>query len=140
MLSGDLLDCDFLHFGVFQVQYIHYFWKHYVERSRRNFYIFFIVFINWKENKEVGTICFEVRIPMKKPKIFLEFFYVSFQNKILYLDSTTLFWKKTRAIILENRLGPGLLCWGFQKVARSSSGNIFSHRNILQFLKVIMQY
>ena len=30
--------------------------------------------INWKENKEVGTICIQVRIPMKKPKIFLEFF------------------------------------------------------------------
>ena len=36
---------------------------------------------NWKENKEIGTISFEVRIPMKKPKIFLEFFYVSFQKK-----------------------------------------------------------
>ena len=56
----------------------------------------FVEVINWKENKEVGNICFEVRIPMKKPKIFLEFFYVSFQNKILYLDSTTLFWKKTK--------------------------------------------
>ena len=32
-------------------------------------------FINLKENKEVGTICFEIRIPMKKPKIFMEFFY-----------------------------------------------------------------
>ena len=31
---------------------------------------------------EVGTICFDVRIPMKKPKIFMEFFYVSFQKKI----------------------------------------------------------
>ena len=38
--------------------------------------------INWKENKEVGTICFEIRIPMKKPKIFMEFFYVSFQKKL----------------------------------------------------------
>ena len=26
--------------------------------------------INWKENKEVGTIYFEVRIPMEKPKNF----------------------------------------------------------------------
>ena len=38
-------------------------------------------FINWKENKEVGTISFEIRIPMKKPKIFKEFFYVSFRKK-----------------------------------------------------------
>ena len=28
----------------------------------------FVEVINWKENKEVGTICFEVRIPMKKQK------------------------------------------------------------------------
>ena len=35
-------------------------------------------FINWKENKEIGAISFEVRISMKKPKIFMEFFYVSF--------------------------------------------------------------
>ena len=38
--------------------------------------------INWKENKEVGTICFEVKFPMKKPKIFLEFFNVSFRKKL----------------------------------------------------------
>ena len=38
--------------------------------------------IIWKENKEVGTICFEIRIPMKKPKIFMEFFYVSFRKKL----------------------------------------------------------
>ena len=41
-------------------------------------------FFNWKENKEVGTISFEVRIPMKKPKIFMEFFYVSFRKKNIY--------------------------------------------------------
>jgi hypothetical protein len=52
--------------------------------------------ITWKENKEVGTICFEIRISMKKPKIFMEFFYVSFRKKYLYLDSTILFWKKTK--------------------------------------------
>ena len=52
--------------------------------------------INWKENKEVGTICFQIRIPMKKPKLFLEFFYVSFRKNYLYLDSTILFWKKTK--------------------------------------------
>ena len=81
-LSGDIMVFDFLHFVFFQVQYIHYCWKHYVERLRRNFYIFFMEVINWKENKEVGTICFEIRIPMKKPKIFMEFFYVSFQKKL----------------------------------------------------------
>ena len=31
LLSDDLLDCDFLHFGFFQVQYIQYCWKHYVQ-------------------------------------------------------------------------------------------------------------
>ena len=36
--------------------------------------------INWKENKKVVTICFEIRIPKKKSKIFMEFFYVSFQK------------------------------------------------------------
>ena len=30
----------FLYFVFFQVQHIHYCWKHYVERLRRNFYIF----------------------------------------------------------------------------------------------------
>ena len=34
--------------------------------------------INWNKNKEVGTICFEVRISMKKLKIFMKFFYLSF--------------------------------------------------------------
>ena len=36
--------------------------------------------INRKENKEVGTICFEVRISMKKPIIYMEFFHASFQK------------------------------------------------------------
>ena len=40
---------------------------------------------------------------MQKPKIFLEFFYVSFQKNILDLDSTILFWKKTK-IYLETFL------------------------------------
>ena len=39
--------------------------------------------INWKENKVVGTVCFEIRIPMKKPKKYMKFFYVSFQKKII---------------------------------------------------------
>ena len=37
--------------------------------------------INRKENKEVGNICFEVRIP----KIFMEFFYASFRKQIFIL-------------------------------------------------------
>ena len=36
--------------------------------------------LNWKENKNVGSICFEVRIPMKKTKIFMESFYVSLKK------------------------------------------------------------
>ena len=95
-LSGYIMVFDFLHFVFFQVQYIHYCWKHYVGRLRGNFYIFFMEFINWKENKEVGTIYFEVRIPMKKPKILMEFFYGSFWKKYQFLDSTILFWKKTK--------------------------------------------
>ena len=39
--SGDIMVYDFLHFEFFQVQYKHYCWKHYLERLRRNFYIFF---------------------------------------------------------------------------------------------------
>ena len=52
--------------------------------------------INWKENKEVGTICFEVRILMRKPKIFTEFFYVSFQENIFKFGFNNFFWKKTK--------------------------------------------
>jgi hypothetical protein len=52
---------------------------------------------------EVGTISFEVRIPMKKPKIFMEFFYISFRKKYLFFDSTILFWKKTK-IFMETLL------------------------------------
>ena len=79
--SVDIMVFDFPHFVFFQVQYIHYCWKHYLERLHRNCYTFFMEVIIWKENKEVGTICFEIRIPMKKPKIFMEFFYVSFWKK-----------------------------------------------------------
>ena len=39
--SVDIMVFYFLHFVFFQVQYIHYCWKYYVERLRRNFYIFF---------------------------------------------------------------------------------------------------
>ena len=58
LLSGDLMDFDFLHFGFFQVTYS------------------FMQVLNSKENKKVGTICFEMRIPMKKQKIKMEIFYV----------------------------------------------------------------
>ena len=40
---------------------------------------------------------------MKKRKIFMEFFYVSFQKNNLYLDSAILFWKKTK-IFMETPL------------------------------------
>ena len=59
--------------------------------------------IIWKENEEVSTICFEIRIAMKKRKIFMEFFYVSFQKNNLYMDSAILFWKKTK-IFMETPL------------------------------------
>ena len=36
--SVDIMVFDFLYFVFFQVKYIHYCWKHYVERLRRNFY------------------------------------------------------------------------------------------------------
>ena len=49
--------------------------------------------INWKENKEAGTVCFEARIPMKKTKIFMEFFHVSFQ-KIRSLKNRALVFQK----------------------------------------------
>ena len=39
--SVDIMVHDFLHFLFFQVQYIYYCWKHYVERFRRNFHILF---------------------------------------------------------------------------------------------------
>ena len=72
--------------GFFEVQYIDYCWKHYVERLRRNLYIFFLEVINWKENKQVGTICFEIRIPIKKPKIFMEFVYLSLQKWLFIFE------------------------------------------------------
>ena len=36
--------------------------------------------INGKENKEVVTISFEIRISKNDPKMFIEFFYMSFQK------------------------------------------------------------
>ena len=85
-------------FCVFQVQYIHYCWKHYVERLHRNFYIFFMEVSNWKENKEIGTISFEVRIPMKKQKIFLESFYVSFRKQLSKFGFNNLILEETKNI------------------------------------------
>ena len=90
----DIMAFDFLHFVFFQVQYIHYCWKHYVEISA----YFYMEVINWKENKEVGTICCEIRISMKKPKIFMEFFK-RFRNNNLYLDTWISFWKKTKIFV-----------------------------------------
>ena len=37
----------------------------------------------------LSMVCFEIRIPMKKTKIFMEFFYISFRTKLFK------FWKKT---------------------------------------------
>ena len=47
--------------------------------------------INRKENMEVGTICFEVRILMKKKRKKID--------NYLDLDPTILFWKKTKIIL-----------------------------------------
>ena len=49
------------------------------------FYVFLFWVFNWEENKEVGTICFELGIPKKKPKKYLETFSISWQNKYLYV-------------------------------------------------------
>ena len=63
--SLDILVFDFLHFEFSKCNtYIiagNITLKDYVEIS---IYLFMEV-INWKENKEVGTLCFEVRIPTK---------------------------------------------------------------------------
>ena len=76
---------EFLWVGLFHVQYGDYFWNatiyQFKTRLRRNFWrILVLGVLNCKENKEVGTICFEVRIPKKKTKIVMEFFYVSFSK------------------------------------------------------------
>ena len=96
--SVDILVFDILNFVFFKVQYIHYCWKHYVERLRRNFYIFFVEVSKWKENKEIGTISFQVRIPMKKPKIFLDSFYVSLQKQLLKFGFNNLSLEETKNI------------------------------------------
>jgi len=57
LLSGDLMDFDFLSFGFFPVAYS------------------FMQVLNSKENKKVATICFEMRIPMKM-KMKMKIFYV----------------------------------------------------------------
>ena len=55
---------------------------------------------NRKENEEVGTICFEVRIPLKTNKNIYGIFPHKFPKKnYLDLDSTILFWKKTKIIM-----------------------------------------
>ena len=75
---------DFLHFVFFQVQYIHYCWKHYIERLLTIYTHFFKEVINKKENNEVGTICFEISIPMKKQKYLWNFSY-KFTKIIIYI-------------------------------------------------------
>ena len=71
-----------------------------MEKLRRKITWKFLHIFLWKSLtekriKEVGTICFEIRIPMKKPKIFTEFFYLSFQSKFGFnnfiLEKTKIF-------------------------------------------------
>ena len=69
---------DFLHFVFFQVQNIHY-----VEIST---YVSMEV-INWKENKEVGTICFEIKIPMKKNENVYGIFLGKFPKIIIHINN-----------------------------------------------------
>ena len=122
ILSGYIMVFNFLHFVFFQVQYIHYWWKHYVKRLRRNFYKFFMEFINWKDNKEVGTISFEVRIPMKKPKIFMEFFYVRFR-KIIFIFGFNNFILEANKNIYGNAVIPSKSHWKIGLVAKSKQCN-----------------
>ena len=75
-----LIFCIFL---FFQVQYIHYCWKHYAYRLHRIFYISFMEVITWKKNKEVSTICFEVRVLMQKTKKYL-WNFSTFPRKKIY--------------------------------------------------------
>ena len=58
---------------------------------------FFMESINWKENKEVRTICFEIRIPMTKPKIFMEF-YVSFRKQIFLFGFNNFLLEENKSI------------------------------------------
>ena len=84
--------CSVAFYWIFSTTDIHYHWKHYKERLRRNFYVFLF---NWKENKEVGTICFKLGIPKKKTKIHLEKvsnFYVD--SIILFGSNQNYFWKR----------------------------------------------
>ena len=53
---------------------------------------------NLKENKEIGTVSFEVRIPMKKQKIFLESFYVSFRKQLSKFGFNNLILEETKNI------------------------------------------
>ena len=48
-----------------------------------------VLILNWKENKEAGTICFEIRIPTKKNKELLR----KVPSKIY---GVILIWKKTK--------------------------------------------
>ena len=61
--------------------------------------------INWKENKEVGTICFEIRIRMKTQKIAMDFFSIKimsgFNNLILKATKNYLSSKHHTAIGLK---------------------------------------
>ena len=59
---------------------------------------------------------------MKKPKIFMEFFYLSLQKKYLYLDSAILFWKKTK-VFMETLL--------YREKATEKQGSYLQRRSYL---------
>ena len=68
--------------------------------------------LNWKENKGVGTICFIVRITMKKQEITIEFFYVSFQNKCVFIFGFNNFILEENKNIYGNIFIPSKNHWG----------------------------
>ena len=55
--------------------------------------------INWKENKEVGPICFEIRVPMKNQWYFWNF---STSNKMLYFIGYMNFVSEEKKNILDS--------------------------------------
>ena len=62
-----------------------------------------------KGNKEVDTSCFELGIPKKKLRKYLESFSISFQNKYLDLDSTISFLMETNLFLETVLFHPEIL-------------------------------
>ena len=74
-----------------------YCWKHYLERLRKNFYIFFNGSLQVK--REQGGLHYHAIVwdkrSSEKPKIYMEFFYVSFQKNIYsWIQQFCLGWKQ----------------------------------------------